>query len=316
MMNIMHPVLRRLDLNLLLVLDAVYRHASVRRAAEELSMSTSALSHALSRLRESLNDPLFYREGHRMIPSVFATGLAPSVSQLLGQLNQALAPQPAFNPLTSQECFTMGITDYTAACVFPQLMASLQLQGPALSFDLRYLSSGLAVNELLAGEIDLALGFSVPHQPPHPELDEIDWMQDEYVVISHQQRCRLSFRDYLAARHLVVTPWNERQSVLDYQLQQMGHQRQIAIKTPSMLSGPWIVAETDLLMAIPRRAAERLQHSLPVTVWALPFDVEPFTVKILSHRRSGKKQATDWLKSLLCDIDKHSPVATQSGFIS
>lgn len=305
MMNIMHPALRRLDLNLLLALDAIYRHGSVKKAAEELSISSPALSHALSRLRESLNDPLFYREGHRMVPSVFAAGLAPAVGHLLSQLNRSLAPQPLFEPLTSQECFTMGITDYTAACVFPPLMAELQQQGPGLSFDLRYLASGLALNELLAGEIDLALGFSVPHLPPHPELDEIDWIQDEYVVISHLRRNRLTLEDYLSARHLVVTPWNERQSVLDHQLELLGHRRQIAIKTPSMLSGPWIIAETDLLMAIPRRAAERLQHSLPVRVWPLPFAVAPFTVKILSHRRSGKKKATDWLKNLLCEIDKY-----------
>ncbi len=82
-MNIMHPVLRRIDLNLLPVFDAVYRSRSVRPAAEELAMSTSALSHALSRLRSALNDPLFYREGHRMCPSVYASQLAPSIASAL-----------------------------------------------------------------------------------------------------------------------------------------------------------------------------------------------------------------------------------------
>ncbi len=73
MMNIMHPALRRLDLNLLPVFDAIYRHRSVRLAADELAMSTSALSHALSRLRTTLNDPLFFREGHRMSPRAYAS---------------------------------------------------------------------------------------------------------------------------------------------------------------------------------------------------------------------------------------------------
>ncbi len=87
-MNIMHPVLRRIDLNLLPVFDAVYRSRSVRPAAEELAMSTSALSHALSRLRSALNDPLFYREGHRMCPSVYASQLAPSIASALKFLNR------------------------------------------------------------------------------------------------------------------------------------------------------------------------------------------------------------------------------------
>ena len=300
----MHPVLRRLDLNLLLALDAIFRHGSVRRAAAELAVSNSALSHALSRLREALNDPLFYREGQRMVPSVYAMRLAPAIAPLLAELNNQLAPQAEFEPLTSQECFTIGITDYTASSVFPQLMNSLQQKGPGLSFDLRYLSSSLALNELLAGEIDLALGFSVPDGAAHPDVQEIDWLQDEYVVISRLQRDSLTLNEYLSARHLVVTPWNERQSVLDRQLARLGHQRQIAIKTPSMLSGPWIVAESELLMAIPRRAAERFLHSAGIRIFPLPFYAPPFTVKILSHQRSGKKSATDWLKRLLCAMEK------------
>jgi DNA-binding transcriptional LysR family regulator len=101
MMNIMHPTLRRLDLNLLPVFDAIYRHSSVRLAADELAMSTSALSHALSRLRITLNDPLFYREGHRMCPSVYATQLAPAIASTLKFLNHELTPQPEFEASVS-----------------------------------------------------------------------------------------------------------------------------------------------------------------------------------------------------------------------
>lgn len=118
MMNIMHPTLRRLDLNLLLVFDAIYRHCSVRLAADELAMSTSALSHALSRLRVTLNDPLFYREGHRMCPSVYATQLAPSISSALKFLNQELTIQPEFIASASTDRVQIAITDFTTLCIF------------------------------------------------------------------------------------------------------------------------------------------------------------------------------------------------------
>lgn len=114
MMNIMHPALRRLDLNLLPVFDAIYRHRSVRLAADELAMSTSALSHALSRLRATLNDPLFFREGHRMSPSVYASQLAPSIASALSFLNHELTPQPEFDAASSSECLQIAITDFTA----------------------------------------------------------------------------------------------------------------------------------------------------------------------------------------------------------
>lgn len=285
MMNIMHPALRRLDLNLLPVFDAVYRHRSVRLAADELAMSTSALSHALSRLRIALNDPLFYREGHRMCPSVYATQLAPSIASALKFLNQELTPPPEFAAAASTECLQIAITDFTALCIFPVLMQQLQHEAPGLRFELLYLPHSPALTELLAGEVDLALGFSTPDDIRHPELEEIGWFEDEYVVISNTRRTRLTLEDYLAARHLVVTPWNEKRGVLDLQLEQMGYTRQIAIKTPSMLSAPFIVAQSDLLMAIPRFAAETLMPATDIRIFALPFAIRPFEVKIYSHKQ-------------------------------
>lgn len=150
-MNIMHPALRRLDLNLLLVFDAIYRHSSVRLAADELAMSTSALSHALSRLRVALNDPLFFREGHRMCPSVYATQLAPSIASVLKLLNQELTRQPEFSAADSTERIQIAITDFTALCIFPALMQKLQHEAPGLRFELRYLPHSPALTELLAG---------------------------------------------------------------------------------------------------------------------------------------------------------------------
>ena len=295
----MHPTLRRLDLNLLPVFDAVYRHRSVKLAADELSMSTSALSHALSRLRAFFNDPLFYREGHRMRPTVYAGQLAPSIASALASLNLELSPQPTFDPLTSNDLFQIAITDYTAFCIFPALMSELQNSAPNVRFELRYLPHSPALNELLAGEIDLALGFSAPDEATHPELDEIDWFHDDYVVISNTRRSHITLETYLTARHLVVTPWNESQGILDLQLERMGYTRQVALKTPSMLSAPFIVAQSDLLMAIPRYAAESLTQAASVRLFELPFAVPAFDVKIYSHKRSGKREATDWLKEVL-----------------
>ena len=75
------------------------------------------------------------------------------------------------------------------------------------------------------------------------------------AAFSNTSRTRLTLEDYLAARHLVVTPWNEKQGVLDLRLEELGYTRHIAIKTPSMLSAPFIVAQSDLLMAIPRKSS-------------------------------------------------------------
>jgi len=295
----MHHVLRRLDLNLLPVFDAVFRHRSVRLAAIELSLSTSALSHALSRLREFFKDPLFYREGHKMCPSVYACQLAPYIAETLTGLNRHLSPLQPFDPLTSDDCFRIAVTDYTAFCVFPRLMHALIDTAPNLSFELCHLPHNPALIELLAGEIDMALSFSEPDSMHHPDLDETDLFSDEFMVIANARRSSLNLDDYLAAGHLVVTPWNEKQGLLDSHLARIGLKRRIAIRTPSMLSAPFIIAESELLMAIPSFVASKIKQAADVTSFRLPFPAPRFTVKIYSHKRSGKREPTEWIKSMM-----------------
>lgn len=295
----MHHVLRRLDLNLLPVFDAVYRHRSVRLAAVELAMSTSALSHALTRLREFLKDPLFYREGHKMCPSVYADQLAPHIAEALATLNHLLSPVKPFDPSSSSETFRIAVTDYTAFCVFPPLMKVLTAAAPGLKFELCHLPHNPALNELLAGEVDLALSFSEPDDVKHQDLDEVELFSDEFVVIANRQRNALSLEEYLAANHLVVTPWNEKKGLLDTHLNSLGFERNIVVKTPSMLSSPHIIAESNLLMAIPSFVAEKIADIAQVNTFKLPFSAPPFTVKIYSHKRSGKKSSTDWLKATI-----------------
>lgn len=303
----MHHVLRRLDLNLLPVFDAVYRHRSVRLAAVELSMSTSALSHALTRLRDFLQDPLFYREGHKMCPSVFACQLAPYIAESLSTLNQHLSPVQPFNPLTSNESFRIAVTDYTAFCIFPGLMKEIAAVAPHINFELCHLPHNPALNELLAGEVDLALSFSERDEKEHQDLEKVDLFSDEFVVISNSHRVSLNLEEYLLAGHVVVTPWNEKKGLLDAHLARLGLERRITIKTPSMLGSPHIVSESDLLMAIPSFVARKISEMTSIKIFELPFPAPPFTVKIYSHKRSGKKSSTDWLKkNILQSINRQN----------
>lgn len=295
----MHHVLRRLDLNLLPVFDAVYRHRSVRLAAAELAMSTSALSHALTRLREFLKDPLFYREGHKMCPSVFACQLAPYIAGSLSTLNQHLSPLQPFDPLASTETFRIAVTDYTAFCIFPGLMKETEKMAPDITFELCHLPYNPALKELLAGEIDLALSFSEANEGKHQDLEEVDLFSDEFVVISNINRLSMTLEDYLSAGHVVVTPWNEKKGLLDAHLARLGLERRISLRTPSMLASPHIIAESDLLMAIPAFVASKIAELASIKTFPLPFYAPPFTVKIYSHKRSGKKSSTDWLKKVI-----------------
>ncbi len=180
-------------------------------------------------------------------------------------------------------------------------MKALSDAAPHLSFELCHLPHNPALTELLAGEVDLALSFSEPGDGKHPDMEETDLFSDEFVVISNPKRTRLTLESYLSAGHLVVTPWNEKQGLLDSHLERLGLKRRTVIKTPSMLSSPFIVAESDLLMAIPSFVAGKLAPTVNVSTFPLPFKAPRFTVKIYTHKRSGKREATDWLKSVMVE---------------
>lgn len=295
----MHSYLRRMDLNLLLVFDAIYRHQSVTRAADELAMSNSALSHALGRLRNALNDELFYRSGQQMRATVLAESLAATIGDSLRTLERELNTQPRFAPLHSHEQFTFSVTDYTAFCLFPTLMAALQERAPHLQFQLLHGDQKVAIEDLLAGRIDFALGFTESTDSLHEDIDEIDWMEDRYVAITaaaqRNDLTPLSLAEYLAAKHVVITPWNEARGAIDYELDKLGRQRTIALRMPSLLAAPFIIAQSRLFMTLPAFAARQLA---PLHHWAiheLPFYVPPYRIKIYSHRRNQRREANRWL---------------------
>lgn len=308
LMNIMHLDLRRIDLNLLVVFNSVYQHRSVAAAAKELAMSASAVSHALTRLRNTFSDELFFRVGNTMHPTVVADDIAEPIAESLALLTQGLTPRPRFNPARSTESFTFSITDYTAFSVFPTLMAHMEKLAPHIKFNLVYSPQKVAITDLLAGKIDFALGFTDMTQSENREIEEIDWIEDSYVIITaadYLSGRALTLDDYLAARHLVVTPWNESRGVIDYALDKLNKKRHIALKTPSMMSAPFIIADSTLIMALPRNVATIFAQLLPLRIHALPFTVPPYRVKIYSHRRNSRSEASQWIKNLLHRLVAH-----------
>nr|WP_317984050.1 LysR family transcriptional regulator [Affinibrenneria salicis] len=301
----MHLDLRRIDLNLLVIFNSVYRNRSVAATAQELAMSASAVSHALIRLRGTFADELFFRVGNTMQPTVFAEQIAGPVASSLAQLSAGLERRPRFDPANSSDSFTFSITDYTAFTLFPSLMEKIETLAPNIKFNLIYAQQKVAINELLAGKIDFALGFSEIHHPGSREIEEIDWLEDRYVVISaadYPADTPLTLARYLQARHLVVTPWNEPRGVIDYALDKLGHQRRIVLKTPSMMSAPFVVARSAMLMTMPENVARLFSKILPLRIHPLPFAVPSWRVKIYSHRRSNRPEAHSWIKNLLCRL--------------
>jgi DNA-binding transcriptional LysR family regulator len=304
-LHIMHDALRRLDLNLLLVFDALYRHGSVVEAADELALSPSACSHALGRLRSALNDELFLRYGSAMQPTAFAQGLAVDVSACLGGLSRALTDTASFEPATSNRTFVLSATDFTAFALLPALVAKLEKAAPRVNIKVVYAARRDSFDELAAGRVHFALGFSDENDTATDGIETLRCEREDYVVVSRKDHPRikrsLSLKRYLLERHVVVVPWSTGGSVIDAALSRQGHRRDVAVQLPSVMSAPFIVAESDLLLTLPRRAAERLRRSVPLALHKAPFDAPAYALEISYHVRHAGSAGHRWMRDLMTE---------------
>jgi DNA-binding transcriptional LysR family regulator len=299
----MHQDLRRLDLNLLLVFDALVRHRSVTLAADELAMSASALSHALARLRDGLADELFVRVGNEMRPTAAAERMMRPVGDALGVLHASLAPVRRFVPAESDRTFVFAATDYTAFAILPAFIARMQRIAPKLRFQVVHSRGRASADELASGRIDFSLGYEEDALPLPPGVESTDWFSDDYVVIASRQhpsiKRKLSLDQYLAARHVVVTPWNEARGSVDLVLDRLDVARDVAVHLPTVLVAPFIIAHSDLLMTMPRHAALTLQDAAPISLFATPFGMPRYTLKIYQHTRHAGTPAHTWIREQL-----------------
>ena len=154
--------LDRLDLNLFLVFRTIYSEGNLTRAARRLHLSQPALSHALARLREHLDDPLFVRLGHSMVPTPLARSLIEPVRQALQLLEQGLQQGSQFDPAHAQRNFRVALRPVLESTVLPRVMQRLSCLAPQVSLQALAPARQELAAELAAGRIDLALDVDLP----------------------------------------------------------------------------------------------------------------------------------------------------------
>lgn len=309
----MLSMLRKIDLNLLLLFDSIYRHGSVTEAAHELALSPSALSHALNRLRLSLDDPLFVRTGGHMVPTSKAESIAANISAALGNILSCLHEPEHFEPEKSRETFIFAATDYTAAVILPSLIARVNSLAPGITIKIIYSRDFNADEDLLSGKVDFALGFEEEQKNPRRGIDSITCFTDDYVVAA---RCNhpdihdaLTHERYLSAGHVVVRPWLESRGVIDRYLESQQVRRRIVVELPSLMIAPIIVSNTDLIITLPRRGISSVFDMKNLVVFAPPFPTPQYILKVYYSPVLGNSPGHLWMREQILRVcDRQKPV--------
>lgn len=292
---------RRLDLNLLVVFDAVMRERSVTRAAEALNMSQPAVSHALGRLRTALRDELFVRTPDGMEPTPQAERLAPSVRQALTELRAALEGARSFEPQEVERSFTITVNNYAALVIAPPLAATLAREAPLVSLDLRPSGTLDIAERLDRGEIDLALGGLAA---PGERFSDMRLLNDRFACLLRRghpaigAKGAIDVRDFAGHAHLEVSSTGEGTRFIDEALAELDLERRVALHAP-LLATAAILAQSDMIAVLAERSAHVFAAAAPLAVLPLPVASPSLTVAMLWHRRVEDDAAHRWLRGVV-----------------
>jgi DNA-binding transcriptional LysR family regulator len=292
----------RIDMNLFRVLDAIYTHGGISGAARALHLTQPAITHSLNRLRELLDDPLFVRQGNRMIATNKTRMIMPQVQLHLNGLQATVRLQEEFDPANVATSFTVGANDPLDSFAFPPLAERLAKEAPFARIAGRRFSRENAVRELTAGDVDLVIERRMPVSPKiHAEhiLDE-----PLVVVMRRGHRlappCVLGRSDYFSAQHVSVMQ-RAGNDPLDMVLTENGESRDIALACQQYFTACQVAARTDWLLTLPRSYAWILSQALPVALQPLPVRFKAVPIEMYWHESKEHDRAHAWFRQLLRD---------------
>jgi DNA-binding transcriptional LysR family regulator len=299
--------LRALDLNLLVVFDAVMQDRNVTRAGRRIGLSQPAMSHALGRLRYRLKNELFIRTREGMVPTPRAEQLAASLSRILVEMQQTLEPE-TFEPTTANRRFTIGINNYAAVVLAARVCKTAASAAPSVHLDFRP-SGTMDVFARLDRDLDLAIGNFADVG------ERFTWrslFKDSSVLVmrsGHPAARRILTAQTLASlAYLEISSSGESTTFLDELLSKHGLVRRIASSAP-YLSARDIVEQSDLVTVLSRGMAAQFALDHRLLVRELPFATPVITCGMAWHRRLADQPAHRWLRDMIQSTAKS--MATQ-----
>ncbi len=297
---------KKLDLNLLVALDALLQERNISRAAERVNLSQPAMSNALGRLREYFGDELLIPVGRQMMLTPRAESLQQPVREILLRVDSDVVAPAVFDPATSIRSFSMLVSDFTTTVFMPPLLRALYASAPLVQIHLE--PQGRTPHELLEeGEADFLI---IPMQYVSSLHPCVPLFEDDYVVVSWEDhptiRDSLSREQYLQAGHVVSSigsGGNRNLPVLEgWFLEREGIARKIEVTASTMAALPSLVVGTARLATVHRRIAMHAQQHLPIRIWPSPMKIPKLVQMLQWNKVREADPGLRWIRDLCLEI--------------
>jgi DNA-binding transcriptional LysR family regulator len=287
--------LQGIDLALLPVLHDLLHTRSTTLTARRLRCTQSSVSHSLARLRKQFDDPLLVRVGRSLAPTRFAEELAPRLAVALGQVASLFQTAAAFSPTPLDRVFRFAGTDFSELLILPPLVRRLAAEAPGV--DLVCSAVGADVERLLQErEVDLAFGTSFRERAgvvvKKVAVDELVLLLREGHPLAHG----LDVASYVAAGHVLVAPRGTPGGAVDVALGSLDLARRVVVRVSNFMTAASLVAETNLVTAMPRSVAARMATRLPLVLRELPVQIPKFTFSLAWNEQLSRDAAHRWFR--------------------
>jgi LysR family transcriptional regulator, nod-box dependent transcriptional activator len=289
----------KLDLNLLVALDALLTEQNISRAAEKIYLSQSAMSSALARLREYFGDELLVQVGRKMELTPRAQSLQDPVRDILVRVDATVSAEPDFVPAQSDRAFRMHVSDYTMTTLMPHLLALVYQQAPGVRLDLR--AQIMHPHRVLErGEADLLI---IPKQYCSVEHPAELLLTETFCCVlwdrSPLAKGEMTAERYLAAGHIIVQPGEVHSALEDGFMHKHGIERKVEVTTYSFLSSAQLLPGTNRIATMHRRLTREAARSLPVVLRDAPVPVPAMEQSMQWHKHRTSDPGLTWLCGLI-----------------
>ncbi len=286
--------LRRLDMNLLVIFEALMFERNLTRVAEKLFMGQPAVSAALGRLRDLFDDPLLLRNGRGMEPTARAITILKELQPALDTISSAVSRAKDFDPANSSAVFRLGLSDDAEFGLFPPLLNKLREEAPNITIVVRRTNFLLLPAMLATGEISVGVSYTtdLPANAKRKKMRSIGVK----VLRGDSRSGALTLDDYCARPHALVSFSGDLSGNIDLDLARIGRTRRVVLAVPQFSGLRALLKGTDLIATVPDYAACALVEDCALRADDPPFPIDESELSMAWSGVHDNDPAERWLR--------------------
>ncbi|MDI2594399.1 LysR family transcriptional regulator [Pseudomonas sp. N3-W] len=293
-------LLRKLDMQDLMVFVAVYEQSSVTGVSEALFVSQSTVSYCLKKLRTSFEDELFINTRTGMRPTYKASTMYGHVLKILESINLCHAGAQAFDPTRQPVTFNICAPEYFEQLILPRLLKTFDFADLPVMVNMHKFETDVPAEELRDGSLDLVVCFGPNFHRNHTDFKSRMLLEDDLVCVFDKRatpmESRLSLKAFTERRHVFPTPWTSTTNMVDGWLARQAQKRQIVARSNSYSAALKLITGTDFIVTLPRRIQRLLASEAVFKHCEAPNGLPGFTLDMQWCQSLDQDSANVWLR--------------------